>query len=150
MRTFVWQGIDEPRMEIVRVESPDRARGTLIGLVYELRWELDGSELIVDIGAGPVRHTLGEADFFDLQHSAYFNSLPVLHDHLLSNAAPPRDYTMRFVSVPRLSSELTAQRYEPRGDDVVGFASGDYHAEIEFDRDGFVVTYQDYIRRLHP
>lgn len=150
MRTFVWQGIDEPRMEIVRMESLDRAHGTMVGLVYELRWELDGSELIVDTGAGPVRHTLDGADFFDLQHSAYFNSLPVLRDGLLSNAATARDYTMRFVTVPELGSELTAQRYDPRGNGVVAFSSGEYHADIEFDPDGFVVDYRDYIRRLRP
>ncbi|NUS44795.1 MAG: hypothetical protein HOQ24_14035 [Mycobacteriaceae bacterium] len=150
MRTFVWQGLDEPRMEIVRMESLDRARGTQIGLVYELRWELDGSELMVDVGAGWVRHALGDADFFDLQHSAYFNSLPVLRDRLLSSDATVRDYTMRFVTVPQLNSDRTSQRYHPRGDGVVGFSSGEYHADIEFDLDGFVVTYQDYIRRLHP
>ncbi|WP_225726510.1 MULTISPECIES: putative glycolipid-binding domain-containing protein [unclassified Nocardia] len=149
MRTFVWQGIDEPRMEIVQVESLDRAHGTQIGLVYELRWELSGSELTVDIGAGPVQHRLDGADFFDLQHSAFFNSLPVIRDGLLSNVVA-RDYTMRYVSVPDLTSCLNPQRYDPRGNGVVGYVSGDYRAEIEFDRDGFVTTYRDYLRRLHP
>ncbi|WP_147287842.1 hypothetical protein [Nocardia pseudobrasiliensis] len=58
MRTFVWEGIDERRMEIVRVESAERAHGTQIGLVYELRWWLEGSTLTVDAGDGPVRHEL--------------------------------------------------------------------------------------------
>ncbi|WP_327140488.1 putative glycolipid-binding domain-containing protein [Nocardia sp. NBC_01327] len=150
MRTFVWQGIDEPRMEIVQVESLDRARGTQIGLVYELRWQLDGSELIVDIGDGPVRHSLEGADFFDVQHAVFFNSLPVLRDGLLLPDATPRDYTMRYVDVPQLTSRLAAQRYQPRGKGVVGFSSGDYSADIEFDGDGFVTDYQDYVRRLHP
>lgn len=150
MRTFVWQGIDEPRMEIVRMRSLDQASGTQVGLVYEMRWQLDGSELVVDAGTGPVRHSLGEADFFDLQHSAYFNSLPVLRDRLLADGAVVRDYTMRFVTVPSLDSSLTAQRYLPRGNGVVGFSSGDFAADITFDSDGFVEIYQDYLRRLHP
>ncbi|MBF6173796.1 putative glycolipid-binding domain-containing protein [Nocardia blacklockiae] len=150
MRTFVWQGIDEPRMEIVHVESLDRARGTQIGVAYELRWQLAGSELTVDAGAGPVRHRLDGADYFDLQHSAFFNSLPVVRDELLNGTPAPRDYTMRFVSVPDTAATLTAQRYEPRGGHRVGFVSGDYRAEIDFDDAGFVLLYHDYLRRLHP
>ncbi|WP_187687646.1 putative glycolipid-binding domain-containing protein [Nocardia wallacei] len=150
MRTFVWQGIDEPRMEIVRVESLDRADGTQIGLAYELRWRLDGPELTVDLGDGPVRHLLDGADYFDLQHSAYFNSLPAVCDDLLGAASAPRDYTMRFVAVPDLTATLTPQRYEPRGGGTVRFVSGDYRADIDFDDDGFVLLYEDYLRRVYP
>ncbi|MBF6329325.1 putative glycolipid-binding domain-containing protein [Nocardia transvalensis] len=150
MQTFVWEGIDEPRMEIVHVDSLDRAHGTQLGMVYELRWWLDGSELTVDGGDGPVRHGLDGADFFDLQHSAFFNSLPVLRDGLLATAGPPRDYTMRFVTVPALTAAPVRQRYQPNGDRTVRFSTGDYQARIDFDRDGFVVLYHDYLRRLHP
>ncbi|MCM6773861.1 putative glycolipid-binding domain-containing protein [Nocardia sp. CDC159] len=149
MRTFVWEGVDEPRMEIVHADGMDRAHGTQLGLVYELRWWLDGSALTVDAGAGPVRHELDGADFFDLQHSAFFNSLPVLRDGLLSTTQT-RDYTMRFVTVPGTTAYLAPQRYEAGGDGTVRFISGDYRARIEFDRDGFVVLYEDYLRRLHP
>ncbi|WP_433597599.1 putative glycolipid-binding domain-containing protein [Nocardia sp. CA-135953] len=149
MRTLMWEGIDEPRIEIVRVDSLDRARGTQLGLVYELRWELDGSELIVDIGDGPVRHRPDGADYFDLQHSAFFNTLPVVGDRLL-DTAEPRDYIMRFVSVPELTATLATQRYEPVGDRTVHFSSGDYEADIDFDDDSFVLLYHDYLRRLHP
>nr|WP_051162151.1 putative glycolipid-binding domain-containing protein [Nocardia transvalensis] len=137
-------------MEIVRVESLDRASGTQIGLVYQLRWQLDGSELTVDTGGGPVRHRLDGADYFDLQHSAFFNSLPVVRDGLLDAGAASRDYTMRFVSVPDLSATLTTQRYEPRGGRTVQFSSGDYRADIDFDEDGYVVLYEDYLQRLQP
>ena len=41
IRTLLWRGLDAPRMEIVRVESLDRAYGTQIGIAYELRWALD-------------------------------------------------------------------------------------------------------------
>ncbi|WP_280510911.1 putative glycolipid-binding domain-containing protein [Nocardia farcinica] len=150
MRRFVWAGIDEPRMEIVEVTSLDRARGTQLGLVYELRWELDGPALTVDVGDGPITHLLDGADFFDLQHSAFFNTLPVVWDRLLAPAAQPRDYTMRFVAVPDLTAVLGPQRYAPRGGRTVHFVAGDFAADIDFDDDGFVVLYHDYLRRLHP
>jgi uncharacterized protein len=77
VRTLLWRGLDAPRMEIVRVESLDRARGTQIGIAYELRWNLDGPALDLTLDGGPgIRVELGEADFFDLHHSAFFNSLP--------------------------------------------------------------------------
>ncbi len=137
-------------MEIVQVEGLDRARGTQVGLVYELRWVLEGSELIVDIGAGPVRHGLGGADYFDLQHSAFFNTLPIVRDGLLSAGAGPRDYTMRFVSVPSLEATRTSQRYVPQGGRTVRFSSGDYESDIDVDDEGFVVLYHDYLARVHP
>lgn len=137
-------------MEIVRVESLDRADGTQIGVAYELRWRLDGPELTVDLGGGSVRHHLDGADYFDLQHSAYFNSLPAVRDELLGAAAAPRDYTMRFVAVPDLTATLTPQRYEPRGGGTVRFVSGDYRADIDFDDAGFVLLYEDYLRRVYP
>ncbi|MFI5783632.1 putative glycolipid-binding domain-containing protein [Nocardia sp. NPDC051570] len=149
MRTFVWEGIDEPRMEIVHVDGVGRARGAQIGLVYELRWWLEGSELTVDVGDGAVRHELDGADFFDLQHSAYFNSLPVLRDGLL-RTRETRDYTMRFVTVPGTTARLAPQRYRADGDGTVHFSTGDYQARIDFDHEGFVVLYHDYLRRLHP
>jgi hypothetical protein len=34
-RTLLWHGLDAPRMEIVRVESLDRAHGTQIGVTYD-------------------------------------------------------------------------------------------------------------------
>jgi len=147
-RTLAWRGLDEPRLEIAHVESLDRARGTQLGLVYELRWELDGDVLRVSVDDGPPREIeLGEADFFDLGYSPFFNSLPVLRDGLLE-AGPPRDYRMRFVEVPGLGDRVVEQRYAPRGDRVVHYSSGSFAADIEFDEDGFVTLYHDFLERV--
>jgi uncharacterized protein len=149
MRTLLWRGLDAPRMEIVRVESLDRARGTQIGVAYELRWRLDGPVLQLTLDDGPViRVELGDADFFDLGHSALFNSLPVARDGLLEEGAAAREYTMRFVRVPELTTELAWQRYEPLGNRVVRYRSVGYEADITFDADGFVTRYQDYLERI--
>jgi hypothetical protein len=45
IRTLLWRGLDALRLEIVHVESLDRAHGTQIGIAYELRWKLDGTVL---------------------------------------------------------------------------------------------------------
>src|SRR5215831_3143191 len=64
IRTLLWRGLDAPRMEIVRVESLDRACGTQIGIAYELRWKLDGPVLELTLDGGPgIRVELGDADF---------------------------------------------------------------------------------------
>jgi len=90
----------------------------------------------------------GEADFFDLQHSAFFNSLPVARDGLLNEGATAREYNMRFVRVPELTAEPAWQRYEPLGNRVVRYRSSGYQADITFDADGFVTLYQDYLERV--
>ena len=147
-RTLLWRGLDEPRMEIVHVESLDRAHGTQIGVAYELGWRLDGPLLELELDGTPAgRFVLGDADFFDLQHSAFFNSLPVLRDRLLEGG-PAREYAMRFVRVPELTAERAWQRYEPLGNRQVGDKSAGYEADISFDDDGFVTLYQDYLERL--
>jgi hypothetical protein len=149
IRTLVWRGLDAPRMEIVHVESLDRAHGTQIGIAYELRWQLDGRVLELTLDDGPgIRVELGDADFFDLGHSAFFNSLPVARDRLLGQGAAARDYTMRFVRVPELAVEPSRQRYEPLGNRVVRYRSNGYQADITFDADGFVALYQDYLERV--
>lgn len=149
MQTLIWRGLDAPRMEIIYVESLDRAHGTQIGITYELRWKLDGPvlELTVD-GGRSIRVELGDADFFDLHHSAFFNSLPVARDGLLSEGAAAQEYTMRFVRVPELTAAPAWQRYEPLGNRVVRYHSAGYQASITFDADGFVTLYQDYLERV--
>ncbi len=147
-RTLLWRGLDAPRMEIVYVESLDRAHGTQIGVSYELRWRLDGQVLDLEVAGGPAaRVELGDADFFDLHHSAFFNSLPVARDRLLEGA-PAREYTMRFVRVPELTAERARQRYEPLGNRTVHYRSAGFEADISFDDDGFVALYQDYLERV--
>jgi hypothetical protein len=135
-------------MEIVYIESLDRAHGTQIGVTYELRWRLDGPALVVQVADGhEVRVELGDADFFDLHHSAFFNSLPVARDRLL-DGGPAREYTMRFVRVPELTAERAWQRYEPLGNRAVRYRSSGFEADISFDDDGFVTLYQDYLERV--
>lgn len=149
IRTLLWRGLDAPRMEIVRVESLDRAHGTQIGISYELRWKLDGPVLELTMDGGPgIRVELGDADFFDLHHSAFFNSLPVARDRLLEEGATAREYTMRFVRVPELTAEPAWQRYEPLARRVMRYRSSGYEADITFDADGFVTLYQDYLERV--
>jgi hypothetical protein len=152
VRRLVWRGLDEPRMEIAYVE-PDwegrRARGAQIGPDYELRYELDGHLLHVEVvGTGERRVELGDADCFDLASSPLFNSLPVLRDGLLETG-PARDYVMRWVDVPSLEVFRAEQRYEPRGDGVIRFSSGTFTADIEFDEDAFVVRYPGLAERVY-
>ena len=135
-------------MEIAHVESLDRAHGTQLGLVYELRWQLDGDRLGVSVDGGAEREVeLGDADFFDLGYSPFFNSLPVARDGLL-DAGAPREYRMRFVDVPVLGDRIVEQRYAPRGDRVVHYSSGSFAADIEFDEDGFVTLYHGFLERV--
>jgi uncharacterized protein len=149
LRTLVWRRLDEPGMEITRVESFSRAEGTQIGVAYEARWRLAGDLLDVDVVAGPRRTIeLGDADFFDVFASPFFNSLPVVRDELLDGAGPPRDYEMRFVTLPELEVVRSEQRYEPRGDRIVRYASGSFAADIEFDRDAFVTRYEGFLERV--
>jgi hypothetical protein len=145
VRTLVWRGVDEPRMEIVRFDSADRAEGTQIGLTYELRWRLDGPRLDLEV-VGDRRTTVevGDCDFFDLGYSAYFNSLPVWRDGF----DEAREYTMRFVDVPSLAAQEARQRYEPVGERVIRYSSGSFQADIEFDADGFVTLYHDFLERI--
>jgi len=135
-------------MEIAHIESLDRASGTQIGVAYELRWRLDGTRLDLDV-VGERRETveLGGADFFDVFASPFFNTLPVVRDGLL-DAGPPRAYVMRFIRVPELEVVRSEQRYEPRGNRVVGYSSGSFAADIEFDADGFVTLYHGFLERV--
>jgi hypothetical protein len=147
-RTLLWRGLDEPRMEIVYADSLDQARGTQIGISYELRWRLDGPVLDLEVAGGDrARVELGDADFFDLQHSAFFNSLPAVHDGLI-DGGPARDYTMRFVRVPALTAEPYRQRYTPLGNRTVHYSSAGFEADISYGQDGYVDLYQDYLERI--
>jgi uncharacterized protein len=143
-RTLIWSGLDSWRAEIARVElAGDQvsAIGTQIGVAYELRYELAPGHLDLKVVGGERRELdLGETDFFDLEFSPLLNTLPVLRDGLLS-AGPARDYVMAFVAVPSLEVTHAEQRYEPLGDRLVRFRSGDFTADLEYDEDGFVVRY---------
>jgi uncharacterized protein len=148
MLTAVWRRIDEPGMEIAYVESLDRARGTQLGVGYELRWELDGRRLAAGIvGGRSIEIELDDFDFFDVFASPYFNSLPVARDGLLE-AGPARDYTMAFVTVPELDVVPSPQRYAPRGNRIVQYASPGFEADIHFGADGLVELYDGFLERL--
>jgi hypothetical protein len=148
MRRLVWRRVDEPGMEIAHVESFDRASGTQIGVSYELRWQLDGQRLVLDVVGGQTAIVeLEDADFFDVFASPFFNSLPVVRDSLL-DGGEARAYTMRFVRVPELATVLSEQRYEPLGGRVVRYSSGSFTADIEFDEDGFVLDYKGFLERV--
>jgi uncharacterized protein len=140
-RILVWRGVDAPRMEIARadVEGADlRARGTQIGVSYELRYELEPGRLRAEIVDGPsVDLGLEDTDFFDLAASPLFNSLPVL-----AGLERTTDFVMSFVHVPSLEVTRSEQRYEPLGDRRVRYRSGSFVADLDFDADGFVVRYE--------
>lgn len=148
MRSLVWRRLDEPGMEIAHVESLDRAFGTQIGAAYELRWSLEGARLALEIvGGEETTVELGDADFFDVFASPFFNSLPVVRDGLL-DGGPARTYSMQFVGVPELTVVRSEQRYEPHGNRVVGYSSGSFSADIEFDEEGFVTLYHGFLERV--
>jgi hypothetical protein len=152
VRTIVWRGVDAPRMEIARMELGGpalRASGSQIGVAYELRYELDGELLHLEVvGERAVDVRLDGRDFFDLGYSPLFNSLPVLRDGLLLDEASPRDYVMRWISVPELAVTESRQRYEPLGEGRVRYRSGSFVANISFDPDGLVLQYEGLAERV--
>jgi uncharacterized protein len=138
-------------MEISHVEVSGgelRARGTQIGVTYEVRYELEPGVMRIGVvrGGRLVLESEG-ADFFDLAHSPVFNSLPVLRDGL-HRGGEPHDYVMRWVDVPSLEVSRSEQRYEPLGDGIVRFRSGSFSADVAFDADGFVMEYPGLARRV--
>jgi uncharacterized protein len=147
-RTLVWRGIDEPRMEIAYAEvvaGELSARGTQIGVAYELRYELEPERLRAEVVDGPsIDVGLESTDFFDLGFSPLFNSLPVL-----AGLEKTTDFVMTFVRVPSLEVARSDQRYEPVGDRVVRYRSGSFVADISFDEDGFVTHYEHLAERLN-
>jgi hypothetical protein len=152
--TLVWTGIEAPLSEIAHATVDGgrlRARGTQIGVEpspYELRYELDGSRLAVEVVGGPQRElTLEQQDFFDLARSPLFNSLPAFRDGV-HRGGDPRDYVMAFVEVPSLDVHPSEQRYEPLEPGLVRFTSGSFTADLVFDADGFVVQYPGLAERV--
>jgi hypothetical protein len=147
-RTLVWRGLELPLMEIAYVDLDGEAlhaRGTQIGVAYELRYELEPGRLRAHVVDGPSLDIgLDDGtDFFDLGYSPLFNSLPVLGG--LDTAT---DFVMTFVHVPSLEVSRSEQRYEPLGDGVVRFRSKTFVADIAFDADGFVTRYEGLAERV--
>jgi hypothetical protein len=69
-------------------------------------------------------------------------------DGVLLDGGEPRDYMMRFVSVPDLQVSDSMQRYEPLGGRRLRYRSGTFAADIEFDDDGVVVRYEGLAERV--
>ena len=142
--SLVWIGDGAPRMEVAHVERTDPefvASGTQLGVTYELRYQLGQGLLRLElVGERKLELELDGVDFFDLGWSPLFNSLPVLRDGLLESARP-REYLMRWIDVPSLEVSVSEQRYEPLGDGVIRFSSGEFVRDIAFDANGFVVSY---------
>jgi hypothetical protein len=138
-------------MEVAHVERRDTkltAVGTQLGAVYELRYWLEPDLLRLELaGQQSLEVPLDDADFFDLGWSPLFNTLPVMRDSLLE-LGPARDYVMQWVDVPSLEVTRSEQRYEPLGNGVVRFRSGNFIADIQFDKQEFVVDYPGIARRV--
>jgi Putative glycolipid-binding len=154
-RTLVWTGLDAVRSEVAQAAVAEdgalHAWGSQIGAgpqPYELRYEVDGTKLAIELAGGPYRTLdLDGADFFDLGFSPLFNSFPILRDGLHAGGAA-RDYVMAWVRVPTLEVERSEQRYEPVRPGVVRFVSGAFTAELEIDEDGFVLRYPGLAERV--
>jgi hypothetical protein len=85
------------------------------------------------------------------------NTMPVLRHDLVAGArsgeSHPVELVMAWVAVPDLTLQVSPQRYVPLapaldGGATIGFASGDFEATIEFDRDGLVREYPGLASRL--
>ncbi|MBV8956188.1 MAG: putative glycolipid-binding domain-containing protein [Solirubrobacterales bacterium] len=141
---LAWLGDGARRMEVAHVEQTEPvflASGTQLGVVYELRYQLNGGALRLElVGERVLEVELEGADFFDLGWSPLFNSLPVIRDRLLE-PGPPRDYLMQWVDVPSLEVSMSEQRYQPLGNGTVRFRANDFVSDVTFDAAGFVVSY---------
>jgi hypothetical protein len=153
-RTLVWKGVDAVRLEICRAEVEGRelrAAGTQVGVEpepYELRYSLEPGRLRLEIvGGASADVALDGADYFDLEFSPLFNSLPIL-DRGLDAGGEASDFVMNFVEVPALTIVRSDQRYEPFGPGMVRFRSGDFTAMLSLDEDGFVVRYPGLAERV--
>jgi uncharacterized protein len=148
--TLAWMGDGAHRMEVAHVERRGRelvAVGTQLGAVYELHYRIEPDLLRLElVGQRSLEVSLDGADFFDLGWSLLFNSLPVIRDGLLGSG-PARDYVMQWVDVPSLEVTKSEQRYEPLGNGLIRFRSGNFSADIQFDENEFVVDYPGIARR---
>jgi uncharacterized protein len=93
----------------------------------------------------------------DLGLCPFTNTMPVLRHDLVASArrggSHPVELVMAWVAVPDLTLAVSPQRYTPLasapdGGASIGFASGDFEATIEFDRDGLVRDYPGLASRL--
>lgn len=135
-------------MEIAHAEVDGRdlrAKGTQVGVAYELRYDLEPGRLRAEVIGGPSLDIgLDGTDFFDLGYSPLFNSLPVF-----AGLEETTVFVMSFVAVPSLEVFHSEQRYEPLGERVIRYRSNSFVADITFDADGFVTYYEQLAERLN-
>jgi uncharacterized protein len=181
-RLAVWAGVDEWRAEAALVElRPDgvRARGTQIGVGYRLDYELDAPggwvtrRLRVSLAtAGGARDLLLEHDGAggwltdgaeapalagaldcDLGFSPLTNLMPVRR-HALHEQEGEAEIVVAWVSVPDLTLDPSAQRYEHVRPGVVRFVDLGLHqgftAELELDAEGLIKLYPELARAVTP
>ncbi|WP_167138406.1 putative glycolipid-binding domain-containing protein [Diaminobutyricimonas sp. TR449] len=95
---------------------------------------------------------LADALDCDLGLSPLTNTMPVLRERL--NREPGSvEFQMAWVSVPSLAVTRSRQRYdtvrvEPHGSAIVRYSSDTFTADLEFDPQGFVVSYPGLARRV--
>lgn len=100
--------------------------------------------------------TLAGALDCDLGECPLTNTMPVLRNNLLrATTGEIFDITAALVSVPDLSVHSSPQRYSfVHGDRTgcvwLGFQSGTFEAEIEFDHNGLVRHYSGLAHRVAP
>jgi hypothetical protein len=139
-----------------------RARGDGFGRSLELGRGDDGAWSAVRRQDGQRRSDLDVAGLdgaldCDLGLCPFTNTMPVLRHDLVARArrgeGHPVELAMAWVAVPELTLHASPQRYTPLGPApgggaMIGFASGNFQATIEFDRDGLVRDYPGLASRL--
>lgn len=139
-----------------------RARGDRFNRSLELARGDDGTWSAVRRQDGQRRTNLEVAGLdgaldCDLGLCPFTNTMPVLRHDLVAHARRGQDHpvelVMAWVAVPELTLQMSPQRYTPLGPApdggaMIGFASGDFQATIEFDLDGLVRDYPGLASRL--
>jgi hypothetical protein len=110
---------------------------------------------LLDTGSGGTRADFDGAVDVDVEHSPMFNTLPIRR---LGLHRSPGDRTLPVVHVtlPELEVRLVEQRYltvatlgeGDAAEAVVGFRTGDFHADIVVDADGVVASYPGIASRV--
>ena len=134
------------RRLVVRAEGPDWRRELWLRRDADGAWSVrrlaDLPNGRPDFAAGP--GALAGALDCDLGESPLTNSMPVLR-HGLHQAPGHAELLMAWVSVPDLVVHPSEQVYEhartTAGGGVTAYRSERFTTEIEFDADGFVISY---------
>ena len=157
LKLYAWQGPDLFELAFVELgEDRLSARGTQLRSAYRLSYVVETSSMFVSELLRAEVETVHGIGTLDLRRG----TKPLRDDvldldlvgfasvQLASGAARPpargaatRATTRWRSCVPELSVERSAQRYVPLGRGAVRFRSGDFTADLQFDRDGFIISY---------